>query len=107
MVVDEKRSKIKGANIEDLGFWNPHTNKFSVKKERIEHWIKNGAQPTDSVHNILVKAKIIEGPKIPLHKKSKNPEATKSEKQTEEQLATEQTTAEQPPESQPTETPSA
>lgn len=67
IVVAEKRSKMS-AVIDDLGFWNPHTNKFEVKKEKVEHWLKNGAQPTDSVHNILINAKAIEGKKIPMHK---------------------------------------
>ncbi|MEK7149595.1 MAG: 30S ribosomal protein S16 [Patescibacteria group bacterium] len=67
IVVAEKRSKMS-AVIDDLGFWNPHTNKFEIKKEKVEHWLKNGAQPTDSVHNILINAKAIEGKKIPMHK---------------------------------------
>ena len=71
VIVAEKRSKMSGDCVEDLGFLNPHTNKFSIKKERVDYWLKNGAQPTSSVHNVLVKAKIVEGPKIALQKKSK------------------------------------
>lgn len=68
VVVMEKKSKLKGKFIEDLGWYNPHTNKFLVRADRVEFWIKNGAQPTDTVHNILVKGKIQEGKKIPKHK---------------------------------------
>ncbi|KKP43141.1 MAG: hypothetical protein UR31_C0010G0011 [Parcubacteria group bacterium GW2011_GWA2_33_14] len=42
-----------------------------MKKERILHWIKNGAQPSDTVHNLLVSEKIIEAKKINVSKKSK------------------------------------
>jgi len=57
--------------VDDLGFWNPHTNKFSLDGEKINKWLKEGAQPTDTVHNLLVKAGILKGPKIAVHKKSK------------------------------------
>lgn len=80
IVVDEKRSKIKGANLEDLGFWNPHTNKFGINKERVLHWIKNGAQPTDTVHNILISGKVIEGTKIPMHKAPKTTDESEKPK---------------------------
>ncbi len=71
IVVNEKRDKLNGKFLEDLGWYNPHTNKFLVNKDRVQHWIKSGAVPTDSVHNILITAKVLEGAKIPLHKKSK------------------------------------
>lgn len=74
LVVDEKRSKLLGENIEDLGWYNPNTKKHELKKERILYWIKIGAQPSDTVHNLLIKVGIIEGKKIAVHKKSKNSE---------------------------------
>ena len=43
------------------------TNRFSVKNVRAEYWISSGAQPTDSVHNILVEAKVIDGKKRSVH----------------------------------------
>lgn len=71
LVVDEKRSKILGQNIEDLGWYNPHTKKHDFKGERVSHWLKVGAQPTDTVHNLLISAGLLEGSKIPVHKVSK------------------------------------
>lgn len=71
IVIGEKRSKLDGKSLEDIGWYNPHTDKFSVNAERALYWIKSGAVPTDSVHNILVTAKLIEGAKVPLHKKKK------------------------------------
>lgn len=76
VVVAEKRSKLQGKFVEDLGWLNPHTDSFNLKKERVEYWLKVGAQPTDSVHNLLVKAGILKGPKIPVHPvRSKPPRA--------------------------------
>ena len=74
VVVGEKRSKLVGKFTEDIGWYNPHTNKFLLNVDRVKHWIASGAVPTPSVHNILVKGKFIEGTKIPLHGKSKQPE---------------------------------
>ena len=71
VVVMEKKSKLVGKFIEDLGWYNPHTNLSSVNKDRMEYWIKSGAQPTDSVHNLLVREKVNEWPKVPKHGKPK------------------------------------
>lgn len=79
IVVAEKKSKLKGKSVEDLGWYNPHTNLFSVNKDRAQYWIKAGACPTDSVHNILVKGKVIEGAKIPKHGKGEQPAAPAQE----------------------------
>lgn len=78
IIVKEKRSRLGGDVIEDLGWYNPHERKFKVNSERVKYWMKSGAQPTASMHNILVKAKIVEGAKIAVHKKSKQ-EAPKVE----------------------------
>jgi len=74
LVVLEKRSKLSGRYIEDLGFLNPKSDELSLKKERIDYWLKVGAQPTDTVHNLLVKNGLIKGSKIAVHKKKKSTE---------------------------------
>ncbi len=84
VVVMEKKSKLVGKFIEDLGWYNPHTNLASVNSERVKYWIQNGAQPTDSVHNVLVREKVQEGPKIPKHGKSKKPVEEQAEPVAEE-----------------------
>lgn len=71
LVVDEKRHKMSGRKVEYLGHYNPSTDNAEFKKERVLHWLKNGAQKTDTVHNLLVKLGIIEGKKIAVHKLSK------------------------------------
>lgn len=90
IIVAKKRSKLKGKFIEDLGWYNPHTNKFLIKKEEVNKWLKNGAQPTDSVYNILVKAGLIEGKKRPVHAKTKKEKETieGNENNTQEKIKT-------------------
>lgn len=71
IIVAEKRSKVFGRFVEDLGWFNPHTDGFKINKERAEFRLKTGAQPTDSVYNLLIKAGLIQGPKRAVHKKAK------------------------------------
>jgi len=71
LIVAEKRSKLDGKYIEDLGWYNPREDKMEFNKDRASYWIKNGAQPTDTVHNLLITSGIIEGKKIAVHKKAK------------------------------------
>lgn len=54
LVVAEKRSKMAAPPVEDLGSYNPSTKSVTIKKERAAHWLKIGAQPTVTAHNLLV-----------------------------------------------------
>jgi small subunit ribosomal protein S16 len=53
------RATRDGRVIEELGLYDPaHQNldlQCNLKKERIEHWLKAGAQPSDTVRDILKK----------------------------------------------------
>lgn len=64
VVVSEKTKDTVGNYLELLGNYNPHTNEAVLKADRIKYWISKGAQPSGSVHNLLVGQKIIEGEKI-------------------------------------------
>ena len=57
IVAMDSRTKRDGASIEELGFYNPMTDETHLKFERIKARLKDGAQPTETVHNIFVKAK--------------------------------------------------
>ncbi len=70
VVIAEKRSKMSNP-LEDLGFFNPHSDKLEIKKERISYWLGKGAKPTDTIFNLLIKAGILTGPKKAVHKKPK------------------------------------
>ncbi|NLB28943.1 MAG: 30S ribosomal protein S16 [Clostridiales bacterium] len=58
IIVADSRFPRDGRCIEELGTYNPRTqpSTFSIDKERAEYWIKNGAQPTDTVKALLKKA---------------------------------------------------
>jgi small subunit ribosomal protein S16 len=57
VVVAEHKRQPKGRFVEVLGWYNPtHPNKpFSVDKEKVEEWIKKGAQPSNTVAKLLNK----------------------------------------------------
>lgn len=62
VVVMERRSKLNGRFIDDLGWLNPHTDKFDISTELVKKWISNGAQPTKTVSDVLVKAGVMKAP---------------------------------------------
>jgi small subunit ribosomal protein S16 len=67
IVVADSRSPRDGRFIEKVGSYNPMLPKEDAKRvtlieERIKHWIKNGAQPSERVARFLADAKI--GPKV-------------------------------------------
>ena len=61
IVVADSRSPRDGRFIEQLGHYNPMTNPAEVEidAEKAAKWIKNGAQPTDTVRALLKKQNII------------------------------------------------
>ena len=80
IVVTDKRKPPRGGRfVEEVGFWNPLTKEKILKAERIKYWMSKGAQPSDSVYNLLIKEKICEGKKIAVHKKKKEKKEETSE----------------------------
>ncbi len=71
VVTDKRKPPRSGRFVEEVGFYNPLTKEKALKKGRIKYWISVGAKPSPTVHNLLVKEKILEGEKIPVHKKAK------------------------------------
>ena len=61
IVVADSRYPRDGRFIEEIGTYNPMTADAEVKinSERAQQWIKNGAQPTDTVRDILKKAGVL------------------------------------------------
>ena len=55
IVVTETRSAREGAFVEILGCYNPRTKPATVEmdRERVAHWISQGARPSDSVRTLL------------------------------------------------------
>ena len=61
VVVADSRSPRAGRCIEEIGTYNPLTNPavVAIDVEKAQNWIKNGAQPTDTVRGLLKKAGVL------------------------------------------------
>lgn len=61
IVVADSRYPRDGRFIEEIGTYDPMSADAEVKinSERAQQWIKNGAQPTDTVRDILKKAGVL------------------------------------------------
>ena len=61
IVVADSRSPRDGRCIEEIGTYNPLTEPatITVDAEKAQTWIKNGAQPTDTVRGLLKKAGVL------------------------------------------------
>ena len=61
IVVQEQRSKLGGKYIESLGHYHPiMPNKpVEINKERVEYWLKSGAQLSVTANNLFVKNGIL------------------------------------------------
>ena len=61
IVVADSRSPRDGRCIEEIGTYNPLTEPSTivVDVEKAQQWIKNGAQPTDTVKALLKKASVL------------------------------------------------
>ena len=61
IVVADARAPRDGRCIEEIGTYNPLTNPaaINVDVEKAQTWIKNGAQPTDTVRGLLKNAGVM------------------------------------------------
>ncbi len=61
IIVADSRSPRDGRCIEELGTYDPLANPAAVNVdvEKAQNWIKNGAQPTDTVRGLLKKAGVL------------------------------------------------
>jgi small subunit ribosomal protein S16 len=55
VVVSDARSPRDGRFIEEIGNYDPMSKKFVVDGDKALSWIKNGAQPTETVRSLLKK----------------------------------------------------
>ena len=61
VVVADSRFPRDGRFIEEIGTYNPLTDpvEIQIDSERAQQWIKNGAQPTDTVRVLLQKTGVL------------------------------------------------
>jgi small subunit ribosomal protein S16 len=58
IVVKEKQSKRDGAYLENVGTYDPTRQpaEIKLKADRVQYWIAKGAQPTDTVRQLIKQA---------------------------------------------------
>ena len=61
VVQDSRRTPTSGKIVAQVGTYDPHTKTLNLDKERAQHYLNHGAQPSDRVVLILKK----EGVKLP------------------------------------------
>ena len=61
IVVADERNARDGRFIEEIGYYDPMKQPADIKidNEKAQQWLKNGAQPTDTVKTLLKKAGVI------------------------------------------------
>ena len=81
VVAADARSPRDGRVIEEVGTYDPNTSPVTVKikSQRVEYWLKNGAQPTDKVYSLIRNEGIIY--KLHLERKKKSAEEIEAELQ--------------------------
>lgn len=71
----DQRTRRNGKVIENLGWFNPiapeGTQKLELKVDRIKHWLSQGAQPSDTVRDILGREGILDGKALELWEKDR------------------------------------
>lgn len=57
VVIAEVRSKRDGKVTETIGHYFPQDKKITVDSARFDYWVKNGAQPTETIIKLLKETK--------------------------------------------------
>lgn len=65
VLTDSKNGPKSGKFLEILGHYDARRNdETQLKKERIQYWVGQGAQVSDTIHNLLITHDVIKGTKI-------------------------------------------
>lgn len=78
VLTDSKNAAKSGKFLEVVGTYNPKAGTTSFDGEKIKYWISKGAKLSDTMHNFLVKQKVIEGKTINTLSKKKPTEKRKA-----------------------------
>ena len=62
VVVADARAPRDGRFVEEIGYYNPLTDPVEIKidADKAKQWLKNGAQPTETVKALLKKSGIVD-----------------------------------------------
>jgi len=85
IVIADERAPRDGNFIEKVGNFNPmlpkdHKERLIFSKERIEYWLKVGAQPTERVQKFLAEHGLVDAPKVTEKTKQHLPKAKAQER---------------------------
>jgi len=62
LVVTDSRNRRDGRYLERVGYFNPtakgQESRLTINQERIDHWISQGAQPSDRVAKLVKDSKV-------------------------------------------------
>src|SRR3989344_238078 len=98
IIVVEHAESTKTGNFTDIvGTYNPRSKERKLDEGKIKHWLSVGAQPSATVHNMLVSVGILKGKKINVLPAFKAPEVAPVEPVEEETSAETATPAEEAP----------
>jgi small subunit ribosomal protein S16 len=75
LIISEKARDPWGTFLEVLGQYDPlaKPKKIAFNADRIKYWLSKGAQASETVHNMLIDLKIVEGKKRKAHPTHKAP----------------------------------
>ena len=59
LVIMENTCRRDGRAIDEVGYYNPISKKYSLEKKKIVRWLNCGAKPTETVLQLLKKAELI------------------------------------------------
>lgn len=65
IIASDKHKDTVGSYLELLGSYDPHATptRIELKADRVKYWLSVGAQPSDTVHNLLVEKGLIDSAK--------------------------------------------
>ncbi|MBP9757174.1 MAG: 30S ribosomal protein S16 [Candidatus Pacebacteria bacterium] len=64
IVVEHTEGPKTGNIVEKVGTYNPRSKERAINADRVKYWMSVGAQPSDTVHNMLVSLGILNAKKI-------------------------------------------
>ena len=64
VVVEHTESPKTGSFVDKVGTYNPKTKERTLDEVKVKYWMSVGAQPSPTVHNMLVSLGIVKGKKI-------------------------------------------
>jgi len=80
IVVSDSHRTPTAKFVEILGNYDPHAKKLQIDKDRLDYYLKNGAQPSNSVAKLLKNEKIDMPKWVKITEKKRAPKKTEEEK---------------------------